>query len=60
MPERSDTALETARYVNFEAVQLNNVAAASANLNQDMALLSGIDTMTVKAQDSAVVTQTQQ
>jgi hypothetical protein len=47
-----DTALETARYVNFEAVQLNNVGAASANVNQNMALLSGIDTMTVKAQDS--------
>jgi len=46
-----DTAAETARYTNFEALTINNVAAVTATSSQDMALLSGIDTVTVIAQD---------
>jgi Ca2+-binding RTX toxin-like protein len=49
-----DTALETARYVNFEQMQINNVAATSATFDQDMSLLSSINTVTVVAQDTAV------
>lgn len=47
-----DTAVETARYTNFEALQINNIAATTTAFNQDMSLLTGFDAVTLVAQDS--------
>ena len=48
-----DTALETARYTNFETLQINNASADTATSSQDLGLLSaGITKVIIDSQDT--------